>query len=208
LNFGMRGLVFRPRQQETAMRDFHHLLAAALVGSALALALPGFADNAPGRLSNDDQEFLRKAAQDGLAEVQLGQLAQHKAMREEVRQFAARMVDDHAKANEKLKSIAAANGVQVPSSLDRKHEKEMNELSQLIGGDFDRAYMSRMLSEHHEDVERFRERAKADPQNDVTRFAAATLPVLESHMAAARATSDIAQDPKRFGDRETGSRKP
>ena len=37
---------------------------------------------------------------------------------------------------------------------------------------------------------------------------AATLPVLESHLEMARATNDIAQAPKRAGDRETGSTTP
>ena len=84
----------------------------------------------------------------------------------------------------------------------------MNKLSQLIGGDFDRAYMSRMVSDHRKDVREFRKRANAKSQTDATRFAASTLPVLESHLAAARATNDIAQAPKRTGDRQTGSTKP
>jgi putative membrane protein len=98
--------------------------------------------------------------------------------------------------------------VQVPTALDRKHESEMNKLSGLIGGDFDRAYMSRMLKDHREDVSEFRKRARAKEQNDVTRFAAATLPVLETHLTMAQATNDIAQAPRRAGDRETGSTKP
>jgi len=190
------------------MKNMQHLAVAGLVASALAFALPGSAQNARGELSHDDTKFLQKAAGDGLAEVQMGELAQHKAMREEVRQFGARRVADHGKANEQLKSIAAAHGVQVPSSLDREHEREMNKLSKLIGGDFDRAYMSHMLKDHKKDVSEFRKHAKAKQQNDVTRFAAATLPTLESHLEMARATHDIAQDAKRFGDRASGSTKP
>jgi len=190
------------------MKNIHHLLVAAFVGGGLAFALPGVAQDAKSDLPRADVKFLQKAAQDGLAEVQLGQLAQNKALREEVRQFGARMAQDHGKANEQLKSIAASHGVQVATTLDRHHEREMNRLAELIGGEFDRAYMSRMLDDHRKDVSQFRKRAKAKKQNDVTRFAAATLPVLESHLAMARATNDVAQAPKRTGDREMGSRKP
>jgi len=190
------------------MKNIPHLIVAALVGGGLALALPGAAQVSKADLPRADVKFLQKAAQDGLAEVQLGQLAQNKAMRDEVRQFASRMVADHGKANEQLKSIAASHGVQVATTLDRHHEREMNRLSGLVGGDFDRAYMSRMLDDHRKDVSQFRKRARAKKQNDVTQFAAATLPVLESHLEMARATNDIAQAPKRTGDRETGSRKP
>ncbi|HZZ95046.1 MAG TPA: DUF4142 domain-containing protein [Usitatibacter sp.] len=190
------------------MNNIPHLMAAALVATALSFALPGAAENAAGELPRADVKFLQKAAVDGLAEVELARLAQHKAMRDEVRQFANRMVDDHSKANEQLKAIASSHGVQVPAAIDRRHEREMNKLSQLIGGDFDRAYMSRMLSEHRKDVKEFRKRANAKKQDDVTRFAAATLPVLESHLDMARATYDIAQDPKRYGNRQAGSTKP
>jgi putative membrane protein len=189
------------------MNNAHHLLAAGLLAAALSFALPGIAQNGSD-LSGADVKFLQKAAEDGLAEVQLAQLAEHKALRDEVRQFAQRMASDHAKANEQLKSIAAAHHVDVPAVLDRRHEREMTKLSQLVGGDFDRAYMSRMVTEHRKDVREFRKRANAKNPSDATRFAAATLPVLESHLEMARATNDIAQGPKRTGDRQTGSTKP
>ena len=189
------------------MNNAHHLLAAGLLGAALSFALPGIAQNGSD-LPGADVKFLQKAAEDGLAEVELGQLAQQKALRDEVRQFGQRMAEDHAKANEQLKSVASAHHVSVPSALDRRHEREMNKLSQLVGGDFDRAYMSRMVSDHRKDVREFRKRANARSQTDVTRFAASTLPVLESHLQMARATNDIAQAPKRTGDRRTGSTKP
>jgi len=190
------------------MKNMHHLIVAALVGGGLAFALPGVAQVSKADLPRPDVKFLQKAAQDGAAEVQLGELAERKAMRDEVRQFAKRMVEDHGKANEQIKSLASSHGVQVASGLDRHHEREMNRLSGLVGGDFDRAYMSRMLDDHRKDVAQFRKRARAKKQNDVTQFAAATLPVLESHLEMARATNDIAQAPKRTGDRETGSSKP
>jgi len=189
------------------MKNIHHLVAGALVASGLAWALP-LAAQKSGDLSHADTEFAQKAAEDGLAEVSLAQLAQQKALREEVREFAKRMADDHAKANAELKDIAARHNIQVASTLDRHHEREMNKLSSLIGGDFDRAYMSRMVREHRKDVKEFRKRANAKQQDDVTRFAAATLPTLETHLRMAQATNDIAQGPKRTADRETGSSKP
>ncbi len=50
-----------------------------------------------------DSMFVKKAAQGGLAEVELGQLATQKAANEEVKKFGQRMVDDHSKANDQLK---------------------------------------------------------------------------------------------------------
>src|SRR5581483_8855131 len=59
------------------------------------------ADKASGgssQLSAMDKHFVRKAAQGGIAEVELGKLATQKASSDEVKKFGQRMVDDHSKA--------------------------------------------------------------------------------------------------------------
>jgi putative membrane protein len=49
--------------------------------------------------------------------VELGKLAVEKANHEQVKAFGRQMQDDHGKANEELKTIAAANRVRFPQSL-------------------------------------------------------------------------------------------
>lgn len=178
------------------------MLALAVVTLGVALSAAAKSES---KLSHHDTEFLKKAAADGAAEVQLGQLAQKKAMREEVRQFADRMVADHGKANEEVKKLAADNGVELPSAPDRKHEKLMKKLDGLVGGDFDREYMAHMVSDHRADLKAFRHEAKTKKPNAVAEFAARTEPVLVEHLRMAQKTYDIAKAPKRTGDRETGS---
>jgi Predicted outer membrane protein len=176
--------------------------------AALALAAHG-AQAAPAKssLPRGDVKFLQKAAADGMAEVELGQLAQKKAMRDEVKEFATRMVTDHSKANEDLKAVAAANGVDLPAGPDKKDQKKMAKLDKLSGGDFERAYMHEMVTDHRKDVDEFREHAKSRKDTEAKAFAARTLPTLESHLQAALATNDVVQDPKRSKDRATGSTK-
>jgi putative membrane protein len=57
------------------------------------------------QITAEDQEFLTKAIQAGMAEVQLSELAQEKAQDEQVRSFAERMVEDHTAANEQLMRV-------------------------------------------------------------------------------------------------------
>ena len=45
-----------------------------------------------------DKEFARKAAEGGLAQVKVGQLAEEKGQSQTVKDFGKRMVDDHSKA--------------------------------------------------------------------------------------------------------------
>ncbi|MGZ5037284.1 MAG: DUF4142 domain-containing protein [Usitatibacter sp.] len=183
----------------------------ALVSSlaVLALALGASAQAlAKSSLPRGDVKFLQETAADGMAEVELGKLAQQKAVREEVKGFATRMVDDHSKANEDLKAVAAASGVDLPAGPDKKHQKMMAKLEKLSGGDFDRAYMHDMVVDHLKDVHEFREHAKSRKDNEAKAFAARTLPTLQGHLDAALATNDIVQAPKRAGNRTTGSTKP
>jgi putative membrane protein len=157
--------------------------------------------------SHPDRKFMEKAAIGGMAEVQMGQLAKERGMSDEVKSFASRMVTDHSKANDELKSLAAAKGVTLPTDTDKKHKSKMDKLAKLSGPDFDRAYMKDMVKDHKEDVEEFRKEAKKSKDADVKKFAASTLPTLEEHLAMAEKTRDVVQGSKRTGDRETGSKK-
>jgi putative membrane protein len=157
-------------------------------------------------IASGDRKFLEKAAQDGLAEVQLGKLAAEKAASEDVKKFAQKMVDDHSKANEQLKQIAASKGVNLPTELDRSHQREMERLSKLSGPDFDREYMKHMVSDHKKDVSEFKSEASKAKDPDVKQFAASTLPTLEQHLSAAQATEKIANsEPRGSGTRTSSS---
>ena len=58
-----------------------------------------------------DKTFLRHAAEGGLAEVQLGQLAAQKASSAEVKVFGQKMVTDHTMLNNEMAPIADSMGV-------------------------------------------------------------------------------------------------
>lgn len=144
-------------------------------------------------ISSGDRKFMEKAAQGGIAEVELGKLATRKAASPEVKQFGQRMVDDHSKANDKLKSLATAKGVNLPTGLDRSTRREMDKLSKLSGAEFDREYMKHMVSDHKKDVSEFKSEAKKAKDADVKDFAATTLPTLEEHLQLAQSAEQSAK---------------
>lgn len=108
-----------------------------------------------------DKIFVRKAAEGGLAEVQLGQLASEKASSQEVKDFGSRMVKDHTVLNNEMKPIADSMGVMVPKKLNSKNQAEYDKLSGMSGTDFDNEYLSFMVKDHHEDLHEFRMEAAA-----------------------------------------------
>jgi putative membrane protein len=137
-------------------------------------------------LTAADRIFIKKAAEGGQAEVELGQLAGQKASSEEVKKFGQRMVDDHTKTNDQLKQLASRKGVNVPEKLNAKDKATKARLSRLSGEQFDRAYMNDMVTDHTKDVAEFRQESKSAKDPDVKNFASQTLPTLQDHLKEAR----------------------
>jgi putative membrane protein len=128
------------------------------------------------------QEFATKAAVIGKAEVELAQLALNNTKNEEVRLYAERMVKDHTAADQKLRKIAAKENLQLPQSLDAKHQALKQKLAGLKDDAFDREYKKNMEMGHQEAVALFESAAQtAQMPQDLKAFAASTLPTLEKH---------------------------
>jgi putative membrane protein len=129
----------------------------------------------------NDKKFATEAAIGGMAEVKLGQLAAEKATDPDVKQFGERMVQDHSKAGDELKSVAAAQKIDLPASLDARHQATVDRLSKLSGADFDRAYVKEMVKDHDTDVKSFQRQAQNGQDSSLRDFAAKTLPTLQDH---------------------------
>jgi len=135
-----------------------------------------------------DKAFVEKAAVGGLAEVNMGKMALEKGSSDQVKQFGARMVEDHSKANDELKQIASSKGITLPTDLDAKHKAKMDKMQKLSGAQFDRAYMDDMVADHKQDVAEFKKEASSGKDSEVKSFAAKTLPTLEDHLKMAEST--------------------
>src|SRR4051812_1228546 len=144
---------------------------------------------ASGAISASDQAFVKEAAAGGMAEVDLGQLAASKASNPDVKQFGQRMVDDHGKANDELKSWASQKSVNLPTDLDAKHKAEHARLEKLSGEAFDRAYMTAMVADHNKDVAEFQRESKSAKDPDLKAWVTKTLPTLQDHQKSAKEIS-------------------
>jgi putative membrane protein len=103
-----------------------------------------------------DKMFLRKAAEGGLAEVKLGQLAAQKGSGDEIKTFGQKMVDDHTQLNLEMAHVADSLGVMLPKSMNKEDQAEYDKLNALSGNEFDMEYLSFMVKDHHKDLHEFR----------------------------------------------------
>jgi putative membrane protein len=136
--------------------------------------------------SSADENFAKKAAEGGMAEVKLGQLAEEKGSSPAVKNFGRRMVQDHSKANNELKNVTLKENIPLPNEMDKSDQATYDRLSKLSGDAFDRAYARDMVKDHSKDVSEFQKEAKNGKDESIKNFAAQTLPTLQNHLDQAR----------------------
>lgn len=115
----------------------------------------GMSADATGQMMKD-KLFLRKAAEGGMAEVQLGQLAASNGGSQAVKDFGQRMVDDHTRLDNTMAPIAQQMGVAAPKDLPKKDKEEMAKLQGMKGTQFDKEYMNFMVKGHRNDDRDFK----------------------------------------------------
>lgn len=162
---------------------------------ALMLAAPAFAQQPqaagqnPSAVPNTGQEkpsradfnFMKQAAIGGMAEVELGKLAQQNGQDPQVKQFGAKMEQDHSQANQQLEQLATEQGVQLPKQLDPKHQQDMDRLSRLRGPGFDKAYMRMMVEDHNKDLKEFQHQAQTTKDSPLQQFTQQGVQMIEQH---------------------------
>lgn len=131
---------------------------------------------------DDDNDFAVKAANGGIFEMEAARLAQEKAQGKEVKEYAAMMMTDHQKAHEELKALAGRKNITIPARLGNDEQKEIDELAQLTGIEFDKKYVDLMVEDHEDDVKLFEKASKDSDDADLKAFAAKTLPTLQKHL--------------------------
>lgn len=156
-------------------------------GLVLALAFTcGAAVQAQKNDTTTDIKFAKKAAAGGMAEVEMGRLAQDKAESQDVKDFGKRMVDDHTQANDKLKNVASQENITLPSKMDAEDQQTYDRLSKLSGKPFEIAYMRDMVKDHTKDISEFQQEAKNGTDDKIKGFASDTLPTLQDHLKRAQ----------------------
>ena len=151
-----------------------------LVAVGLLIAVPRA--NAATTVSMADKDFILAAAQGGMTEVKLGELAAQKGMRDDVKEFGQMMVKDHTAINDDLKALAAQKGVTLPDNLDAKHQGMVDKMTALTGSEFDNAYIGGMIKAHKKDAKAFKAESAKTQDADIKSFLDKSIPVVEAHL--------------------------
>ena len=161
-------------------------------GRAAPMAQPGTGTrNAETRkddqLTRADRKFIQQAAEGGMYEVQVAQLAASKATDANVKSYADTLAREHGNANNELVQLANAKGVELPAAPPRAKRRDIAKMAKLTGADLDRDFVREVgIKDHQKDIKMF-EQASAkvkDPQ--LKAWIDKTLPHLREHLAMAQ----------------------
>jgi len=170
------------------------LLASAAV---LLVAAPAFGQSIPEKtgvnqalgIAPKTQDFVTKAAQSDMLEIQSSKLALTKSDSDKTKAFADRMIKDHTETSKELKTLVSGGKAKadVPAELDKAHKEKLDKLvKQSNGKDFTKDYNDMQVSAHKDAVSLFERYAKEGDNAGLKTFAAKTLPHLQEHLKMAQ----------------------
>lgn len=157
--------------------------------AAVAQQSPTTTDQTTQRTANlnaQDRQFLIQAAQGGMAEVRLGQLAAQRAVNASVKQYGQHMVQQHTQANNELMQLAAQKGVTLPNDVNAQQKAMRARLGQIPGRRFDTTYIREAgVKAHTQQRDLFQREISYGQDPDVKAFAARVLPTVRDHLQMA-----------------------
>ena len=153
-----------------------------LTGAAILTVSAATVAQAAEPFSDADKAFVAKVSQGGMYEVELGKLAETKAVTQDLKDQANTEVHDHMLVGDKLKAIMEANGMEFPKALNAEFQARLDKMSALSADRFDAAYVEDMKMIHDADGAAFAKEAKGGTNADLKAFAAETHRIVERHL--------------------------
>jgi predicted outer membrane protein len=129
--------------------------------------------------------FLVNLYQDGNGEILLSTLALEKASDPEVRAYAQKMIADHTAANNQIAQLAQTKGITLPTETSVEHRAVYEDIVDMEGADFEKAYMNHNVLVHELAVAQAEAQSERGTDADIRAYAATVLPVLTPHLDAA-----------------------
>ena len=162
-----------------------------------------------GQTQNKDQRFVEFASTNDQFEIQAAKLAERQAQDDQIKQMARQVAQDHQEASQQLQRAAQQAGVQVSQQLKPYQQAMLQELQQMQGEDFDKAWLYGQVAGHTKAVLKFRDAAQELQNPQLKQFAQQTLPKLQQHLQHAQQmaqfdTAQTAGATERASDRAPG----
>ena len=139
------------------------------------------------RVSGLDDLWLKMYVQTNLFEIAGGEAALERATTDEVRELATRMVAEHTAALQEALALAEKLGIDVPDEPSPLQGWALRAVATFEGGDFDVWFADLQVEGHRQAIMEAEFEASEGCNRKVRALAAASVPVLQEHLAQAEA---------------------
>lgn len=141
------------------------------------------------QLSAADQAFLQRAASNGMAAVQLGQLAIQKGTTPQVKQLGARLANDNNAAIQELMQIALEGNVELPTEPDRAALSTVQRLRGTVGSDFDTTFARTVQQQSRRNLADFRKESQTTKDPGLRELSRKYMQMAQQHLMLAQRVS-------------------
>ena len=149
------------------------LNAAVLAAGLASAALPALAQTAApmaGTMTELDRQYMILAATGGAYELSLASLAQQRSSRDDIKAYAATLIQDHANYNAALQELARAKGVTLPTAMSKDDQDRLNTINLQGGSTLDRSFIEEATRINAEDKTAAATEAAATTDPDIKAF--------------------------------------
>lgn len=136
-------------------------------------------------VSGLDERWLKVHIETNLFEIQGGEAALDLATSDEVLDLAEHLVADHTVALAEATALAERLGVEVPAAPSPLQQWALRAVKTFRGSDFDRWFADLQVEGHRQAIIEAQTEVAKGCNRKVRNLAAASLPVLEEHLAQA-----------------------
>ncbi|MDP3822989.1 MAG: DUF4142 domain-containing protein [Burkholderiales bacterium] len=139
------------------------------------------------QLARADRKFIQQAAEGGMFEVEVAQLAASKAADPNVKAFADTLLKAHQAANNELVQIANSRKVELSAAPPRAKRRDVEKLARLTGKAFDERFVREVgIKDHEKDIRMFEKGSASVKDAQLKAWIDKTLPHLREHLAMAQ----------------------
>jgi putative membrane protein len=165
-----------------------------LAASLFAVPAIAVADNtsttksdSTGKLGDADTSAISELHHANQSEVDLGKYALAHGTKT-IKDYATMIVKDHSTNDTKLTALAKKAGMtKIPAPpADKAEMDDMMKLKAMKGADFDRAYISMMITDHEKDIKKVSDAMGSVSNPDLKAHLTDTKPALERHLDSAK----------------------
>jgi putative membrane protein len=134
----------------------------------------------------DEGAFAQEASQALVGEIHMGRQALQRSRNEEVKNYAAMLVDDRTDRLESLTRAMQENSIPQPGSPTPESLNETDQMAMLSGIEFDREFVNTMVANHKKDLESYKQMTVSLPAGSIRKHAEDRIPSLEMELQKAQ----------------------